>query len=171
MHPARLVPNDLLKDCRRENTRASGPGGQHRNRVATAVRLTHTLTGLMGQANERRSQQANAEVALFRLRLNLAMEFRPQPTDLQLENLHRPSPAWESRRRRTTIRVNGEHKDFPALLAEVLDLLHWREDDLPKVAAELQVSKSQLVRFLGIEPRALANLNQRRKQAGLSPLR
>ena len=79
--------------------------------------------------------------------------------------------AWENRRRGSTIRVNGEHQDFPALLAEVLDLLHWREDDLPKVAAELQVSKTQLVRFLDLESRALAHLNQRRKQNGLPPLR
>lgn len=171
MHPARLVPDDLLKECRRENTRASGPGGQHRNRVATAVRLTHTATGLMGQANERRSQKANAEVALFRLRLNLALEFRCPPADLRLKQIHRPSMEWESRRRGSTIRVNGEHQDFPALLAEVLDLLHLREDDLPKVAAELQISKTQLVRFLNLESRALAHLNQRRKQDGLPPLR
>ena len=125
----------------------------------------------MGQANERRSQKANAEVALFRLRLNLALKFRIHPTDLQLERIHQPSMAWESRRHGSTIRVNGEHQDFPALLAEVLDLLHWREDNLPKVAAELQVSKTQLVRFLGLESRALAHLNQRRKQNGLPPLR
>ena len=125
----------------------------------------------MGQANERRSQKANAEVALFRLRLNLALEFRTHPTDPQLERIHRPSMAWESRRRGSTIRVNGEHQDFPALLAEVLDLLHWREDNLPKVAAELQVSKTQLVRFLDLESRALAHLNQRRKKNGLPPLR
>lgn len=46
---------------------ASGPGGQHRNRNATGVRLLHRPSGIVVTATERRSQAANLEVAYVRL--------------------------------------------------------------------------------------------------------
>jgi peptide chain release factor-like protein len=171
MHPARLPESELLVDCRRENTRGSGPGGQHRNRVATAVRLTHTPTGLMGQASERRSQKDNARVALTRLRLNLALGYRSPLQDADFETPGPISAAWKSRVRGGKIRCNPDHSDFPALLAEVLDLLHLYQNDVAKTAALLEVSSSQLVKFLGTEPRALNFLNEARRAAGQRPYR
>jgi protein subunit release factor B len=46
---------------------ASGPGGQHRNRNATGVRLLHRPSGIVVTATERRSQAANVDVAFARL--------------------------------------------------------------------------------------------------------
>jgi protein subunit release factor B len=49
-----------------------GPGGQHRNKTASAVRLRHTPTGITVLATERRSQAQNRAVALQRLRERLS---------------------------------------------------------------------------------------------------
>ena len=69
------------------------------------------------------------------------------------------------------MRVNPDHADFPALLAEVLDLLAFAKDDLAEVACILETSPSQLGRLLSQEPPALVELNARRIKAGLNPLR
>jgi peptide chain release factor 1 len=52
-------------------TRGSGPGGQHRNKVSTAVQLTHLPTGLMVRAESEKSQKQNRENALMLLKARL----------------------------------------------------------------------------------------------------
>ncbi len=62
----------LLDECEVTTFRASGPGGQHRNRRESAVRLRHIPTGIVVVATERRSQHQNRAVALERLARRLA---------------------------------------------------------------------------------------------------
>jgi protein subunit release factor B len=57
----------LERDCSTEFFIASGPGGQHRNKVETGVRLTHQPSGIVVTATERRSQFANREKAFERM--------------------------------------------------------------------------------------------------------
>lgn len=49
-----------------------GPGGQHANKTASAVRVTHLPTGLTATAREARSQGRNRALALARLAARLA---------------------------------------------------------------------------------------------------
>jgi ribosome-associated protein len=62
----------LLADCDEAFFVAGGPGGQHRNRTASGVRLVHHPTGAVVTATERRSQAQNRATALARLRAKLA---------------------------------------------------------------------------------------------------
>lgn len=57
--------------------RASGPGGQHRNKVQSGVRLKHIPTGLVVMATERRTQSENRRVARERLAEKLAERNAP----------------------------------------------------------------------------------------------
>jgi len=58
-----LRDDDLRFVC----TRASGPGGQHVNKVSTAVELTHGPSGVTVSASDSRSQHTNRALALLRL--------------------------------------------------------------------------------------------------------
>jgi hypothetical protein len=61
--------------------------------------------------------------------------------------------------------------DFPALLAEALDIVAMAGYDVAAAARQLDVSTSQLVRFLQSEPRAFRQLNEQRVARGLKSLR
>ncbi len=63
--------DSLERDCDVEFFIASGPGGQHRNKVETGVRLVHRPSGIMVTATERRSQHANREAAFERMKTRL----------------------------------------------------------------------------------------------------
>lgn len=62
----------LERDCEVEFFTGPGPGGQHRNKTRTAVRLTHLPSSTVVTATERRSQRQNLDVAYDRMAEKLA---------------------------------------------------------------------------------------------------
>jgi protein subunit release factor B len=82
-----------------------GPGGQHRNKTASAVRLAHPPSGLAVTATERRSQAQNRGQALRRLRERLALL-------AAVRKVRRPTrPTAAARERRLAAkRRRGERK-------------------------------------------------------------
>lgn len=164
-HPASQSDLSLLKDCLVKRTRGSGPGGQHRNKVETAIVITHLPTGISGQASETRSQNKNKTVAIERLRTNLAIAFRTEKYKDSATTKH-----WDSRLKKRKIEVSHKHPDFPALLAEALDFLHFYDFQPAAAAQILGCSTSQLVKFIKRSPRATAMVNTKRKALGLKKI-
>src|SRR5437870_6982917 len=73
---AALSDSQLLAQCAVDTYRASGPGGQKRNKTSSAVRLRHLASGLLVIAEESRSQHENKARALRRLRQAFFLKVR-----------------------------------------------------------------------------------------------
>src|SRR6202048_4856332 len=73
-----LSDSQLLAQCEVDTYRASGPGGQKRNKTSSAVRLRHLPSGLIVIAEESRSQHENRARALRRLRQALYVKLRDE---------------------------------------------------------------------------------------------
>lgn len=166
MHPACLDPDVLLAQCDSARDRASGPGGQHRNKVETRVTLRHRPTGIVAQAGERRSSHENKRVALWRLRLLLATEVREPvpPGDAR-------SHVWMSRCRDGRIACNAEHDDYPAMLAEAMDNVWSCGLDPAKAASRLMCTPSQLIKLIRKHPAAMVALNAAREARHMHPIK
>jgi hypothetical protein len=130
-HPSCIPTDELRKDITVTHSRAGGPGGQHRNKVNTAVTLKHTPTEVVAAATESRSQKENLKKAMVRLRVRMALQLRTDPPPTS------PSALWSSRSKGGKLTISESHDDFPAVLAEALDCI-WATRDV-KSAAEVSL--------------------------------
>ena len=162
-----LSDAELLAQCRFDRFRVSGPGGQHRNRRDTAVRLVHTPSGVSAQASERRSQAQNRQTALARLRRAIALELR-RPVSL---DAYHPPPALERILPGARQRIGPRHPDFWAGAQHLLDLFEALDASLADTAAAIGCSTNQLARLIGGEAQLLRKANELREQRGLGPIR
>lgn len=185
-HPACQSESALLAECEVGFGRSGGPGGQHRNKVQTLVRLIHTPTGIESHAGERRSQIENKQVAIRRLRLALAVHIRTPVLAGEIG-----SELWKSRRRAAAgphaggksplgrfkgggsgfIVINPDHHDYPALLAEAMDVLAAAAWEPKPASLRLECSSSQLVKLIAHHPPALVEVNTQRAARSLKPLK
>jgi len=166
-HPAMLDDETLLKSVIFDFGRSSGPGGQHRNRKATACTATHMPTEICGEATERRRQSENRKMAISRLRRMLAIQLR---RELNLE-MYSASPLWKKRRSGDQLAINPKHRDYPCILAETLDVILASDFEMSVAATTLEISATQLVKIIAHDNAALKWLNDARKDRGLSTLK
>ncbi len=161
-----LSDNDLLHECLVDTFRASGPGGQKRNKTSSAVRVRHQPTGLAAQATESRSQHENRERALGRLRREIALQLR-NPVDLE---------AYELPQRLRAIlpgsnRIGPRHRDFWNGVQAMLDVFVATGCSVGETARALGISTGALSKLIVSHPDLMARVNALRAQQDLRPLR
>lgn len=161
-----LADDALLSQCSVDLYRASGPGGQKRNKTSSAVRLRHAPTGLVVTAVESRSQHENRATALRRLREAIALHQRNElPDDA------RPAAYAEALERDPSLHVNRRHEHYFVIIQHVLDVLHAAEGRTSDAARRLGISTGQLVRFLKEDEKLWERANQMRRAFGHPLLR
>lgn len=168
---SRLTEDQLLAQCEVDTYRASGPGGQKRNKTSSAVRLRHNPTGLIVIAEESRSQHENKAKALKRLWQSLFLELRdPLPPDVTPEGVASLSDYADARDRER-LHMSAKDPRFWPAVGVVLDVLASVEARVADAAALLGVSTGNLIDFLQTEPKVWQAANQLRTAHGHKPLR
>lgn len=156
----------LLADCDVDLYRASGPGGQKRNKTSSAVRLRHRPSGLMVIAEESRSQHENKAKAVRRLRLAIALGVR-----LECESGSLSATVFAKYRTAAgRIEVSRRNAEYPLAVAAVLDEIVTCAGRMQAAAANLGVSTGQLSRFVTGDGKVLDAVNRLRREAGLKAL-
>jgi protein subunit release factor B len=97
----------LVAECDETFFVASGPGGQHRNKTESGVRLLHRPTGVAVTATERRSQAQNRGAAVERLRRALT----PLGREPKRRRPTKPTRGSRERRIATKKRVGAKKAD------------------------------------------------------------
>jgi hypothetical protein len=162
-----LTDEQLVAQCIVEKYRSGGPGGQHRNKTDSAIRLTHRPTSVVVTATERRSQHENRRHAITRLRRAIAVQVReavapdaPPPAALRKAMA---DPGWP--------RLSQKPDAYLVAAAQVLDFLEAGDGKVSDVAARLGVSTASLVKFLSLDDDLWEMANRLRRRFGQTPLR
>ncbi len=170
---ASLSDNELMRQCEVDTYRASGPGGQKRNKTSSAVRLRHTPSGLLVIAEESRSQHENREKAVRRLReafyLHLRHEIDVRTSDLsELLAEHDLADTFGNQGK---LKLNKKNPKFWPTVGFVLDVLHAFQARVSDAAKFLGISTGNLIDFLQTSPKVWEQTNAMRTDFGQKPLK
>ncbi len=168
-----LTDPQLLTQCAVDTYRASGPGGQKRNKTSSAVRIRHLPTGLMVIAEESRSQHENRARALRRLRQALYLKLRDELpaevlTRLRLQQFHSHGEVLNGSGRLDLGRKDPRYWPTVGL---VLDVLQAAQARVSEAAEALGISTGNLIDFLSTDPKVWEQANHLRARFQQKPLR
>ncbi|WOL04468.1 hypothetical protein Cni_G13189 [Canna indica] len=170
-----LPDDDLMAQCDLDTFKSSGPGGQHRNKRESAVRLCHRPTGIVAQAAEERSQHKNRAMALTRLRTLLALKVRKA---IDLEGYTPPPELLQILPAKSTIRgkdvgpqIGPNNPKFALGMQALLDLIYALEGSVSGTAKVLGLSTGALSRLLLSDDSLRMAVNELRTSKGMKPLK
>ncbi|KAK6163927.1 hypothetical protein DH2020_000791 [Rehmannia glutinosa] len=136
-----MTDEKLMSQCEMDTFKASGPGGQHRNKRESAVRIKHLPTGIIAQAAEDRSQHKNRVAALARLRSLLALKVR---NTVDLDTYVPPPELVQILPAKSTIRgsdrgpqIGPNNPKFALGMQALLDLIFAVEGSVSDAAKKL----------------------------------
>ncbi|HEY5952304.1 MAG TPA: peptide chain release factor-like protein [Kofleriaceae bacterium] len=156
----------LIAQCEVDRYRASGPGGQHRNKTESAIRLRHKLTGISAIGEDSRSQSENKLHAVRRLRSALALQLREPVTGV--------SPRLAAFVAAGTAPLGAKTKltgEYWASIGELLDLLVANQLEIATTAQQLGITTGALSKLLLHDEHVGRAVNDLRRGKGMRPLR
>ena len=160
----------LIGQCEVDRYRASGPGGQHRNKTESAVRLRHRLTGVTAIGEDSRSQAENKVHAVRRLRAAIALAVR-EPVAL---DGYAPSPRLAALVAGGTAPLGARTRltgDYWAAIAELLDLLVSGDLEIAATAQRLGITTGALSKLVLHDEQVARAVNDLRRARGMRTLR
>lgn len=160
----------LIAQCDVDRYRASGPGGQHRNKTESAVRLRHKLTGVSAIGEDSRSQSENKLHAVRRLRAAIALTVR-EPVTL---DGYAASPRLAALVAGGTAPLGAKTRqtgEYWAGIAELLDLLVAGELEIGTTAQRLGITTGALSKLLLHDDQVARVVNDLRRARGMRALR
>lgn len=172
-----LIMSDeqLMSQCEMDTFKASGPGGQHRNKRESAVRLKHLPTGIISQAVEDRSQHKNRATALARLRKILAVKVR---NSVELDTYVPPLELIQILPAKSSLRgsengpqIGPNNPKFTLGMQALLDLTFAVEGSVSDAAKKLGLSTGALSRLILSDDSLRMAVNEFRVSKGLKPLK
>ncbi len=166
-----LVGDDaLIAQCEVDRYRASGPGGQHRNKTESGVRLRHKLSGVSAIGEDSRSQSENKLHAVRRLRSAIALEVRET---VRLEGFV-PSRRLAAMVAGGTAPLGAKTKltgEYWTGIAELLDLLVAGSLEIATTAQRLGITTGALSKLLLHDDQVARVVNDLRRAKGMRALR
>jgi len=160
----------LIAQCEVDRYRASGPGGQHRNKTESAVRLRHKLTGVSAIGEDSRSQSENKLHAVRRLRSAIALEVR-EPVAIET---FVPSARLAAFAAAGTAPLGAKTRltgEYWAAVGELLDLLVAGNLEIGTTAQRLGITTGALSKLLLHDEQVGRVVNDLRRAKGMRPLR
>jgi RF-1 domain len=160
----------LIAQSEVDRYRASGPGGQHRNKTESAVRLRHKLSGVTAIGEDSRSQAENKIHAVRRLRSAIALDVR-EPVALEG---YAPSRRLAALIAGGTAPLGAKTRltpDYWAAIAELLDLLVAGGLEIASTAQRLGITTGALSKMLLHDDQVARVVNDLRRGRQMRPLR
>ena len=145
----------LLKHCRIDEFKSTGRGGQKRNKVANAIRLT--LSHLTVTDSSTRSRTTNLQRALRKLRIEIALDINDIDRRCQFQTFPEEVLPYLGG---DLIRISPNNPVFPFFVAGFIDLYTTQTGNWKKSAEVCQVSVSQLRKFAKKHPFLVSTMNQ-----------
>ncbi len=150
----------LLAQCELDTYRASGPGGQKRNKTSSAVRIRHLPSALIVIAEESRSQHENRVKALKRLRQAFYLKLRETISTEGLSSISQRAELASVRSLAGKLEVGRKDARFWPVVGIALDVLETTEARVGEAAQALGISTGHLIDFLETDPKVWEAANQ-----------
>jgi hypothetical protein len=166
-----LTDAQLLAQCEIDTYRASGPGGQKRNKTSSAVRLRHPASGIIVIAEESRSQHENKAKAIKRLRQALFLKIRESVAPSQPEALITREELSQAKTHAGRLDVGRRDQRFWPAVGVVLDALEAVHGRIADGAKLLGITTGNLIDFLQLDPKMWEAANQTRERFGHKKLK